>query len=105
VGWGFEVVVRKMEGLRHDDIIVLGEDDSVVKQMVEEFLPKLLIHIIACERTEQRKRRVAVNCIVGGGKKSAAIEPVEGGDKPRALKETKEGRVVGILSKLDNERV
>ena len=46
---------------------------------------------------------MAVNCIVGGGKESAAIESVEGGNKPRALEETKESRVIRVLRKLVNE--
>ena len=44
-----------------------------------------------------RKECVAVNCIVCGGKESAAIEPVEGGNKLGALKEAKKGRVIWIL--------
>lgn len=44
-----------------------------------------------------------MDCIVGGSKKGTAIEPVEGGDEPRALQETKESRVIWILRKFVNE--
>jgi len=44
-----------------------------------------------------------VDGIVGGGKKGTAVEPVEGGDEPRALQETKESRVIWVLRKLVNE--
>lgn len=44
-----------------------------------------------------------VDCIVGGSKKGTAIKPVEGGDEPRTLQETKESRVIWVLRKLVNE--
>jgi hypothetical protein len=46
---------------------------------------------------------VALDCIVGGGKKGTVIEPVEGGDEPCALQETKESGVIRVLRKLVNE--
>jgi hypothetical protein len=46
---------------------------------------------------------VALDCIVGGGKKGTAVEPVEGGNEPRALQEPKEGSVIRVLRKLVNE--
>lgn len=50
-----------------------------------------------------RKECVAVNCIVCGGKESAAIEPIESGNKLGALKETKEGRVIWIFGQFNYE--
>lgn len=44
-----------------------------------------------------------LNCIVGGGEEGATVEPVEGGDKPCSLEETKKSRVIWIFRKLVDE--
>lgn len=48
-GRGFGGVARKVECLGDENIIVLREREGVVKQVVEQFLTKLLIHVVACK--------------------------------------------------------
>jgi len=38
-----------MESLCNKDVVILREEDGVVKQMVEYFLPKTFIDIVTCE--------------------------------------------------------